>query len=283
MESATQPRPPGWSRWHADAFQDPDVAAAYRHRIPYPDEVFSTLAGLLDTESDTMLDIGCGRGELARPMLAFAGRVDAVDASAEMIAQGRRLPDGDSPRLRWLRARTEDAPLEPPYGLVTAGQSLHWMEWDIVLPRLHDALTPHGALAIVDCHTLPEPWDDEMYPIFARYSANKEYLRLDLIQELESRDLFVKQGERHTVPVPYTQPVEEVIEAYHAMSSLTRARMGEEDARAFEDAARSVFLRHAPDGVINWQVTASIVWGRPLPAPPLRSDAPELAAGDDED
>lgn len=283
MESATQPRPPGWSRWHADAFQDADVAAAYTYRVPYPDEVFSTLAGLLDTGSDAMLDVGCGRGELARPMLAFAGRVDAVDASAEMIAQGRGLPDGDSPRLNWIRGRIEDAPLTPPYGLATAGQSLHWMEWDVVLPRLRDALTPQGALAIVDCHPLPEPWDGEMIAIIQRYTTNKEYQRLDLIHELESRELFIKQGERHTVPVPYTQPVAEVIEAYHSMSALTRARMGAEHSRAFDAAARSIFLRHAPDGVIRWQVTASIVWGRPLPAPVARSDAPEVAADDDED
>jgi SAM-dependent methyltransferase len=278
-----QSRPAGWSRWHADAFQDADVAAAYAQRVPYPDEVFSTLAGLLDTESNALLDIGCGRGELARPMLAFAGRVDAVDASAEMIAEGRRLPDGDSPRLRWLRARIEDAPLEPPYGLVTAGASLHWMEWEVVLPRLHDALTQEGALAIVDCHALPEPWDDEIFAIIARYSTNPAYQRLDLIQELESRELFLKQGERHTVPVPYAQPVTEVIEAFHSMSALTRARMGDANVRAFDDAARAVYLRHAPDGVIQWQVAASVVWGRPLPAPVSRSDAPDVAAGDDGD
>ncbi|MGH2486491.1 MAG: class I SAM-dependent methyltransferase, partial [Ktedonobacterales bacterium] len=256
---------------------------AYTNRVPYPDEVFSTLADLLETESDAMLDIGCWRGVLARPMLAFAGRVDAVDASAEMIAEGRGLPDGDSPRLRWLHARIEDAPLEPPYGLVTAGASLHWMEWDVVLPRLCDALTPEGALAIVDCHPLPEPWDDEMGAIIQHYSTNRGYRRLDLIHELESRELFVKYGARHTFPVPYTQTVAEVLAAYHSMSALTRARMGAENARAFDDAARAVFMRHAPDGVIHWQVSASIVYGRPLSAASARSDTPEAADSADED
>lgn len=272
-----QPRPAGWSRWHADAFQDDDVAAAYTYRVPYPREVFTTLAGLLDPASDAVLDIGCGRGELARPMLEFAGRVDALDVSAQMIARGRQLPDGNSPRLRWIQGRLEDAPLTPPYGLAVAGQSLHWMEWDVALPRIHDALSDRGVLAIVDCGPLAAPWDEEMQPIIVRYSTNKEYVRRDLIRELESRNLFEKHGARHTNPTPFSQSVAEAIEAYHSMSALTRARMGEENARVFDEAVRAVFARHAPDGVVHWQISASIVWGRPL-----RGALPKTEASKDE-
>jgi len=42
--------------------------------------------------------------------------------------------------LRWLYGHVEDIALDPPYSLVTAGESLHWMEWTIVLPRLHKVL-----------------------------------------------------------------------------------------------------------------------------------------------
>ena len=267
-KQTTQPRPAGWSRHHADAFQEREVAAAYAYRVPYPPEVYSTLAGLLDPASDAMLDVGCGRGELARPMLAHTGRVDALDASEEMVAAGRALPDGDSPRLRWIHGRLEEVALSPPYGLATAGQSLHWMEWDVALPRLADALTDRAVLAIVDCHPLAAPWDDDLEPIIARFSTNQDYRKLDLIRELEARGLFEKQGERHIGPVPFTQPVEEVVEAYHSMSALTRVRMGEANARAFDDAVRAVFRTFAPAGVVHWQVMATIVWGRPLRGEP---------------
>lgn len=259
-----QPRPAGWSRWHAGAFQDADVASAYAFRAPYPREVFTTLAGLLDSVSGAVLDVGCGRGELARPMLEFAGRVDALDASAQMLECGRELPDGDSPRLRWIHGRLENATLYPPYGLATAGQSLHWMEWDVALPRLREVLTERGVLAIVDLESLSAPWDDEMLPIFGRYSTNKDYEPHDLIRELESRDLFEKHGARHISPTPFSQTVDEAIEAYHATSSLSRARMGEDDVHSFDEAVRAVFARHAPDGVIHRKISASIVWGRPL-------------------
>lgn len=41
-------------------------------------------------------------------------------------------------------------PLGPPYGLVTAGSSLHWMDWEVVLPRIGRLLSPEGCLAIVN-------------------------------------------------------------------------------------------------------------------------------------
>ena len=44
----------------------------------------------------------------------------------------------------------ETAPLDPPYALVTAGESLHWMAWEVVLPRFAAALVPGGLLAIAD-------------------------------------------------------------------------------------------------------------------------------------
>lgn len=65
-------------------FSDREVARLYRHRAPYPGEVLATLRGLLMTPR-TILDVGTGTGALARPMLDFAERVDAVDPSAAMI------------------------------------------------------------------------------------------------------------------------------------------------------------------------------------------------------
>src|SRR5687767_15958693 len=66
-----------------------------------------------------------------------------------MITAGRALPGGDDPRITWIHSRAEDAPLSPPYGLIVAGASLHWMDPTVVLPRFRDALAPGARLAIV--------------------------------------------------------------------------------------------------------------------------------------
>src|SRR5439155_17899141 len=103
---------------------------AYRSRPPYPDELFEILAGLISDEPRVVLDAGCGTGEIARPLLGRVDRVDAVDFSPAMIERGRRSPGGDHPNLRWIVGRAEDVPLAPPYALITAGASLHWMDWE---------------------------------------------------------------------------------------------------------------------------------------------------------
>lgn len=43
------------------------------------------------------------------------------------LEAGRWLAGGDAKNLRWIVGRAEDAPLNPPYDLTTAGESLHWM------------------------------------------------------------------------------------------------------------------------------------------------------------
>src|SRR5690348_17658299 len=74
------------------------------------------------------------------------------------------LPQPPNPTLfpYTLLFRSEQAPLDPPYALITAGASLHWMAWQVVLPRIRQALTPHGMLAIIYDELLPLPWDDAL-------------------------------------------------------------------------------------------------------------------------
>ena len=72
-----------------------------------------------------------------------------------MIEEGERLPDGDHPGLRWLHGPVEEAALDPPYALVTAGESLHWMDWNVALPRFRELLAPGAHLAIVERRATP--------------------------------------------------------------------------------------------------------------------------------
>ena len=78
----------------AARFQDDGVVEAYAYREPYPPEVFDILAELIVDTPRAVLDIGCGRGEVARPLLSLADRVDAVDWSEAMLAKGKTLPGG---------------------------------------------------------------------------------------------------------------------------------------------------------------------------------------------
>lgn len=120
-------------------FADQEVVQLYRYRPPYPDAVFETLRKLI-VEPRTLLDAGAGTGAISRALAPFAERVDALDPSVAMLEAGRELPGGDDPRIRWIHGRAEDAALDGPYGLITCGASLHWMDLDAVLSRFRDWL-----------------------------------------------------------------------------------------------------------------------------------------------
>ncbi|MDQ2903665.1 MAG: hypothetical protein M3Y81_08940 [Chloroflexota bacterium] len=78
-----------------------------------------------------------------------------------------------------LYGRVEDTTLQPPYALITAGESLHWMEWDIVLPLFQRMLTPHGYLALVARGTEHNLWDDDLQALIQRFSTNPESVPYD--------------------------------------------------------------------------------------------------------
>jgi ubiquinone/menaquinone biosynthesis C-methylase UbiE len=258
------PHPVSLGKEHALRFQDQSVVDRYHLRPTYPTETFQRLASLIVDEPRAVLDIGCGTGEVARHLIDFVERIDAVDISLPMLEKGRKLPGGDSPKIRWLHGRAEDIPLSPPYALITAGQSIHWMEWDIVLPRFQQMLTSHGVLAILNVELLPTPWEEDLTKITRRYSTNPHYRPIDLLAEFKARHLFEKWGEHYTVPVPLERSVRAYIEAMHAQSSLSRDHMTREMATAFDEEVQEIVAPFAQDGKITLQVIGHIFWGRPL-------------------
>jgi len=259
-----KPKPRHLGPEYAAQFQDAGVVAAYGHRPPYPPALFARLRALIRDQPRAVLEPGCGRGELARPLAPHVARLDAVDCSPAMIAAGRTQPGGDHPHLRWIVGYVEKAPLHPPYALITAGSSLHWMAWDVVLPRFAGLLTPGGRLALVSADAEPDPWDAALAPILARYSTNRAYQPYDLPAELAERGLFAPEGAQSTGTTAFAQPLLAYVEALHSMNGFSRARMAPDAADAFDAAVRDLVAPFAPSGWITRQVGARVIWGRPL-------------------
>jgi SAM-dependent methyltransferase len=253
-------------------FQDQSVAEAYPNRPPYPAKTFAVLRGLIADAPLAVLDVGCGTGDIARRLAPLVERVDAVDISAAMIAAGRRQPGGNASNLTWVHAPVEDAALAPPYSLITAGESLHWLAWDIVFPRFAEVLTSRGVLAIVE-----RDWDlsaargERLSPIIGRCSTNRAFRPFDLPAELTSRGLFEQQGQRRTGPEPWRPTISEYIECRHSQNGLSRERMGSEAAAAYDAETRAALLDLCREGALELRedrlalaVAATITWGRPL-------------------
>jgi SAM-dependent methyltransferase len=246
---------------YASVFSDGSVVAAYKHRPTYVPEAFKILSDLITDEPRAVLDLGCGRGDLARPLVQHADRVDALDVSATMIETGKRMPGGDDPRLRWIHGGAEDAPLTPPYALVVAGDSLHWMDWYVVLPRIASVLTPHAFLALASVGSEPVPW--KYGPVCNKYSLNRHYQPYNLLDELTTRGLFEPVGKQQAQPVPFTQSVDEYVESFHARNGLSRDRMTPKQAAAFDRDMRALVAPFATNDMITLQVINMLTWGKP--------------------
>lgn len=258
-----RPKPAHLGPQYAAQFQDAAIAAAYPTRPPYPAEVFERLRALLVGPA-VALDAGCGTGDIARRLAPLVDRVDAIDQSAAMIAAGQRLPGGGATNLRWSRGALEDATLDPPYGLIVAGESLHWMDWEAVMPRLRDALAPGARLAIVERVEDRSPWSDALLALIVRYSTNREFQPYDLIDELTSRRLLTVEGQALTDAEPFQQRVADYVESIHSRNGFSRDRMTPADAAAFDAAASALITPHATGGVVSLRIRAELRWGHPL-------------------
>jgi SAM-dependent methyltransferase len=257
------PKPEWFGEKYAAVFQEHGVAVAYQYRPPYPDAAIAILASLIADTPRRVLDVGCGTGFIARRLVDQVDHVDALDVSQAMIDEGRRLPNGDHPRLVWSVGRAEDALLSPPYALITAGDSIHWLDWEVALPRFASLLTPSGWLAIVQNEQLPVPWGGELLPIIQHYSIYGKFEPVDIAAELERRGLFRKRGGARTVPVPFTQSIDAYVESFHGRASLARERMAPEAAAAFDAEVRRLVATYTVH-TVELQLVAEIAWGKPL-------------------
>jgi SAM-dependent methyltransferase len=279
-----RPKPKGIAGDYGAWFKDARIAEAYPHRPPYPEGAIRQLVALAAQGAGTegapraVLDLGCGTGDVARRLAPLVDRVDAVDFSAAMLAQGRRQAGGAHPHLRWIEAPAETAPLDPPYALATAGESLHWMAWDAVLPRLRRALAPGAVLALLN-----REWDsppavrERLRPIFACYGANRDYRPYDLVAELEGRGLLRVAGRLACGSEPWRPTLGEYLLCRHSQNGFSRTHMGAEAAAAFDAAVTDALAGLCRDGVITERagryelsVVATVVWGEPRPLPPTK-------------
>jgi ubiquinone/menaquinone biosynthesis C-methylase UbiE len=262
------PKPAHLGPHYGALFQDHSVARAYYARAPYPPAFFDILETLQSPiQRGRILELGCGTGDATIGLAACAERVDAVEPSAAMLSVARCRPGANDTRIRWVHATAEQIEFEGPYSLALAAESLHWMEWDVVLPKVAAALTPGAFLVVVERGTREcMPWDAELRDLISKHSTNREYRPYDLIMELTSRGLFREIGRCTTLAAPFTQPIQAQIELMHSRNGFSRARMSAESAAKFDALYRQLLDRYCADDIVRLQTVVEIVWGVPAPA-----------------
>jgi SAM-dependent methyltransferase len=133
-----------------------------RHRPAYPDALVDRaceLAGL--AAGATVLEIGCGTGQLTRSLLARGLRVVAIEPGEQLIGRARDRV-ASAGEVRFVNARLEDAPLpRANCRAVFSASAIHWVDPEMSWRKIADALVDGGTVALLSYFGLQDPRSDE--------------------------------------------------------------------------------------------------------------------------
>jgi len=259
-----KPKPIHLGPQYASQFCDQSVAGVYHTRPPYPEETFDILASLLpDGQPAYVLELGCGTGDLTIPLAKRVDKIDAVDFSEVMLYQANSRTGFDLPSINWHCMAAEQFESEHIYSLVCAGESLHWMDWDLLFPKIKRILHLDGFLALVNREVIGHPWKSRVMEIIPRYSTNQDFRPYDLVDELISRGLFVEYGRKTTCTIPFEQDLEDYIESFHSSNGFSRDRMDEKSAAEFDALVKEIVASYRHDNTVVGEVRATVIWGKP--------------------
>jgi SAM-dependent methyltransferase len=261
------PKPAHLGPRYGAQFGDASIAAAYRARPPYPQSFFELLRALHAPGARRILDLGSGTGDVALGLVDQCEQIDAVEPSASMLQVAQQREGAADRRIRWIHARAEDAQFDGRYTLAVAGESLHWMEWGIVFPKLVQALAPGAFLVLAErAGDGRMPWDAELTQLIPKYSTNQEFRPYDLVNELATRGLFKEAGRCRTPSVAFAQSIADHIESMHSRNGFSRDRMDKAAAAEFDEAFRQLLKLNCADGVVRMNVSVNVIWGWPAAA-----------------
>jgi ubiquinone/menaquinone biosynthesis C-methylase UbiE len=148
------------------------------------------------TNSQRILDIGCGSGLLSIPLSKYAGEMVAVDKDQEMIevARSETAKAGiNNITYRWMAGEKISASLGK-FDLAVFGNSFHWMDRKLVGKKLRSVLNKTGSVAILTAFYIwhgDEPWKKIVRETITEYTGEDRSSGLNVpSSEVSDRDIL---------------------------------------------------------------------------------------------
>ena len=133
----------------------PDDLAVELRNLPLAQERFNDIILEHVPEGvETILEVGCGAGALARRLLDLGYRVEIVSPGSFLTDQARMLLRGEA---TVHECRFEDLVTDERYDLVLFSESYQYCKGEQILPRCLELIKPGGHLLICDYfNTMPD-------------------------------------------------------------------------------------------------------------------------------
>jgi len=133
-----------------------DVAEYYaRYRRGYPRAVIDGLVEALGLSNlDTVIDVGCGTGQLTLPLARGVGQVIGVDPEPDTLRLVRAADqDGGQSSVTWILGTSDDlnaiADHDGPVAAITLANAIHLVDRHQLFTDARTALQPGGTLVII--------------------------------------------------------------------------------------------------------------------------------------
>ncbi len=247
----------------AGTFDDTDVARCYAYRPPYAPALYEFLREIAPGKK-CLLDLGCGPGKVAAALADDFTKVVAVDPAGAMIETARALHAARHPNIAWMHARAEDVALDDAIDLVTAGTSIHWMQHDVLFPRLAER---SGLVAVItgDAPRDP-PWRAEWRGAMTKWLKRlhgKTYDEAAFAADGQRFEAWLDIAGRKRFAFSFRQSVEDFIACQHARASWARMRMGDALVAEFDRELDALLRPWAQDGILTLPMVSELTWGVP--------------------
>jgi SAM-dependent methyltransferase len=148
-----------------------DVAELYdATRQSYPNEIVEEIVRTAELEpGSSVLEIGCGTGQLTRRLAGRGLDITAIDIGPGMIAGCKR--NVADPKVAFQVSSFEDFPASQAFDLIVSATAFHWVDPDLGLAKAADSLRPSGWLALLTTgERYREPLRSALRQLWAKYN-----------------------------------------------------------------------------------------------------------------
>lgn len=165
------------------------LAKFYKFRPPYLDVFFNELSLKLGIKSEErILDLCCGKGELAKGFSKLAGEIYAVDGSPEMLSDSFK----DEKIIYHLcNVNSGTLPFDEKFNYILIGTAIHWIRDYALTPIVNHNLLTNGRICII--HRSLD-FDEQDFNESLRWLNSKYGKKIDYKPDFSGADKMKKCG-----------------------------------------------------------------------------------------
>lgn len=243
-----------------------DTAWYYaRYRREYQPQIFDDVVSCFDLDrKGTLLDLGCGTGEIAIPLSSHFEKVIGIDASPNMLAEAKIKSDKASvSNIEWIEKNVDEIDLSiDPIRLTSSGVSFHWMNQPVLLERIYNSTEKNGGMVIIGDSSpvrgkeKTEDWKMKRKGLIIEYLGEDrragDHLHKDIITEKRPYEDIINESPFKITDFreySYTtvRSIDEIVGFLYSTSYASRHLFGDK-LDEFEKELREELLKLVPSG-----------------------------------